>query len=276
MDVRLVTEENVFAACDSLVASGRKPSYRSIIEELGGGSPNDIKPFFTAWKARSEAVAADMREREPEPPALPRLQEEAPALVPVLETLAASLLKAMAASVEAVKGEYEGKIATVQEGAEARLFQIRHEAEQALKVVREEAAAEIAALHDSEAVLIEERDDMALRVVELEAARDSLIAKVDELTEANARLTQELALEGESLTGLGHQLAAAERAAKDLRVEQKAQKEVAIRLESEKASLLALVDGLRGDMSKERERNDALHARVEELVAALAAAKAAA
>lgn len=273
MDVRLVTEESVHAACDSIVAAGRKPSYRSIIEELGGGSPNDIKSHFASWKARNE-TAADMA--EPEPPALPRLQEEMPALLPVLESLAASLMKTMSASAEAVKAEYEEKLRTVQEGAEARLFQVRYEGEQAVRSVGAEAAAEIAALHESEAVLIEERDDLALRVGELEAARDSLIAKVDGLTEANARLTQELALEGESLTSLGHQLAAAEQAAKGLKVELKAQKEVAIRLESEKASLLALVDGLRGDMSRERERNDALHTRVEELVAALAAAKAAA
>ncbi len=274
MDVRLVTEENVFAACDSLVASGRKPSYRSIIEELGGGSPNDIKPFFTAWKLRNQAATAEMA--EPEPPALPRLQEEAPALVPVIETLAASLLRTMAASTEAMKAEYEGKIATVQEGVEARLFQVRHEADETVRSIREEAAVEVAALHESEAVLIEERDTLDARVRELEAARDALSTEVADLKEANARLVQEQALERESLTGLGHQLATAERAAKDLRVELKAHKEVAIRLESEKASLLALVDGLRGDMSKERERNDALHTRVEELVAALAAAKAAA
>lgn len=40
--------------------------------------------------------------------------------------------------------------------------------------------------------------------------------------------------------------------------------------------MLALVDGLRSDVARERERNDALHARVEELVAELARARAAA
>jgi|GEM_PF-2167277 len=273
MDVRLVTEENVFAACDSLVAIGRKPSYRSIIEELGGGSPNDIKPFFTAWKLRNESVA-DMA--EPEPPALPRLQEEAPTLVPVIETLAASLLRTMAASTEAMKAEYEGKIATVQEGVEARLFQVRHEAEQAIKAAREEAAAEVAALHEAEAVLIDERDGLAVRVGELELERGGLEADLKAERENVARLESELANERGVSTGLGQQLAAAERAVKDLAAELKTQKELAIRLESEKATMLALVDGLRGDMVRERERNEALHARVEELVAELARARSAA
>lgn len=274
MDVRLVTEESVHAACGSIVASGRKPSYRSIIDELGGGSPNDIKAHFASWKVRNEVAAADMA--EPEPPALPRLQEEAPTLVPVLETLAASLMKAMAASADAMKAEYEEKLRTVQEGAEARLFQVRHEAEQAIKAVREEAAAEVAALHEAEAALIEERDGLAVRVEDLALSREAITHAVGELKDANAKLSQALTLEREASTGLGHQLAAAERAAKDLEVELKAQKELAIRLESEKATLLALVDGLRGDAAKERERNDALHARVEELVAELARARSAA
>jgi len=274
MEIRLVTQESVHAACDSIVASGRKPSYRSIIDELGGGSPNDIKAHFASWKVRNEAASADVA--EPEPPALPRLQDEAPALVSVLETLAASLLRTMAASADAMTAEYEEKLRTVQEGAEARLFQVRHEAEQAVRSVREEAAAEIAVLHDSEAALIVERDDLALRVGELESARDTLIANVDGLREANARLAQEQTLEREALTGLGHQLAAAERTAKDLAAELKAEREKAARLDAEKATLLTLVDGLRADMVKERERNDALHVRLEGLVADLARAKAAA
>ena len=274
MDVRLVTEESVFAACDTLVAGGKKPSYRSIIETLGGGSPNDIKPHFLAWKARNETAAAEMA--EPEPPALPRLQEEAPALVSVIETLAASLLRTMAASTEAMKAEYEGKIATVQEGVEARLFQVRHEADETVRSIREEAAVEVAALHESEAVLIEERDTLDARVRELEAARDGLSVEVADLKEANARLAQEQTLERDVLTGLGHQLAAAERAAKSLEAELEDERGKVARLDAEKTTLLALVDGLRADMAKERDRNDALHGRVEELVAELARARAAA
>lgn len=273
MDIRLVTEESVHAACDSIVAAGRKPSYRSIIEELGGGSPNDIKSHFASWKARNEA-AAEMS--EPEPPALPRLQEEAPALVPVLESLSASLLRVMSASAEAMRAEYEGKVATVQEGAETRLFQIRHESEQALKAAREEAAAEVAALHEAEATLIDERDGLAVRVGELEQERGVQEADLTAEREKVVRLESELARERALSTDFAQQVAASERATKDLASELKTEREKAGRLESEKATMLALVDGLRSDVVRERERNDALHARVEELVAELARARAAA
>lgn len=54
----LVTYEAVAAACEAIAVSGNRPSVRSIIAHLGGGSPNSVLDYQRQWKAGRPVVKA--------------------------------------------------------------------------------------------------------------------------------------------------------------------------------------------------------------------------
>lgn len=258
---RLVTEESVGAACDTLVAQDKKPSFRSIIEVLGGGSPNDIQPFFSAWKAkRSEG---DSVAPIPEPPALPRIAGELPEIAALLEPLAGGLLKAVGGMLEQQRVEYEGKLTTVQEGAESRVAQAKFDAETEIRRVKAELAAEAEEWQVAEASILEERLTLLDKVAELEAANAALVTAADEAISKTTEVEESLSLARRSLDYTALERDEARRKAAT-------EQEKVARLEAEKASLLGLIDSLRAEVVTERERTDRLHQRIETLVRRLA------
>lgn len=258
---RLVTEESVVAACDTLVAQGKKPSFRGIIEVLGGGSPNDIQPHFAAWKAKqAEAASAAPI---PEPPALPRIAEELPEVAALLEPLASGLLKAVGGMLERQRIEFEGRITTIQEGAASRVAQAKYEAEVEIRRAKAELAAEAEEWQSAEALILEERLSLLDKVSELEAANAALVAATDEAT---SRATE--AEEGRAMSRRSYDHCVIER--DEARRNAATEQEKVARLEAEKASLLGLIDSLRSEVMAERERTDRLHQRIETLVERLA------
>ena len=258
---RLVTEESIAAACDSLLAMGKRPSFRSIIEVLGGGSPNDIGPFFNIWKARRSE--GDSVAPIPEPPALPRIAEEMPELAALFEPLASGLIKAVSGMLERQRTEFEGRIATIQEGAESRVSQTKYEAETEVRRIRAELAAEAEEWQVAEASILEERLSLLDRVVELEAANAALVTAADEATGRATEAEESFSLARQSLD-----YTALER--DEARRKVAAETEKVTRLEAEKASLLGLIESLRVEVVAERERTDRLHQRIETLVRRLA------
>ncbi len=48
---KLITPESVAAAAQCIVDRGGRVSVRSVIDELGGGSPNAVSPLINEWKA---------------------------------------------------------------------------------------------------------------------------------------------------------------------------------------------------------------------------------
>lgn len=261
---RLVTEESIGAACNTLVAQGKRPSFRSIIEALGGGSPNDIQPHFAAWKARQ--VEAASIAPVPEPPALPRIGEELPEVAALLEPLAGGLIKAVGGMLDRPRVEYEGKLATVQEGAEARVLQAKYDAEAEIRRVKAELAAEAEEWQVAEASILEERLSLLDRVDELQAANAALVAATDE---TNRKATE--AEESLSLARRSYDYCVIER--DEARRKAAAETEKVARLEADKASLLGLIESLRTEVITERERTDRLHQRIEVLVDRLARVK---
>jgi len=258
---RLVTAESVGAACDTLVAQGKRPSFRSIMETIGGGSPNDIQPHFAAWKAKqAEAVSTTA---VPEPPALPRIAEEMPELAALLEPLAGGLLKAVGGMLERQRVEYEGKLTTVQEGAESRVAQAKYDAETEIRRVKAELTAESEEWQIAEASILEERLSLLDRGAELEAANAALITTADEATSRAAKAEESLSLARRSLDYTALERDEARRKAA-------AEQEKVARLEAEKASLLGLIDSLRSEVVTERDRTERLHQRIEVLVGKLA------
>lgn len=258
---RLVTDESVAAACEALVAQGRRPSFRSIIEVLGGGSPNDIQPHFAAWKAKQAEAA--VTSPIPEPPALPRIADEMPELAALLEPLASGLIKTVGWMLERQRAEYEGRLVTVQEGAESRVVQAKYDAEIEIRRAKAELAAEAEEWQTAEASILEERLTLLDKVSELEAANAALVAVADEAT---AKAIE--AEEGRAMSRRSYDFCVIER--DEARRKAATEQEKVARLEAEKASLLGLIDSLRTEVVSERERTDRLHQRIEVLVGKLA------
>lgn len=258
---RLVTSESVAAACDALVAQGRKPSFRGIIEVLGGGSPNDIQPHFTAWKSSQREASAPVP--APEPPALPRIGDELPEVAAVLEPLAAGLLKAVGGLLERQRADYEGRLVTVQEGAESRVLQARLDAAAEVRKAKAEHAAEAEQWQSDEAAILEERQELTDKLAELEADNAALVSAVDE---ANARLEAANAALVSAVEEANVRVVEAEESRRKLAAET----EKVTRLEAERASLLELVESLRAEVGSERDRTERLHRRIEGLVDRLA------
>ena len=61
----LVNFEAVAAAAEAISKEGGKPSVRSVIAHLGGGSPNTVLPLLNEWKAGRVAVRSTDIELDP-------------------------------------------------------------------------------------------------------------------------------------------------------------------------------------------------------------------
>ncbi len=61
----LVNFEAVAAAAEAISKEGGKPSVRSVIAHLGGGSPNTVLPMLNEWKAGRVAVRSTDFELDP-------------------------------------------------------------------------------------------------------------------------------------------------------------------------------------------------------------------
>ena len=61
----LVNFEAVAAAAEAISKEGGRPSVRSVIARLGGGSPNTVLPMLNEWKAGRVAVRSTDIELDP-------------------------------------------------------------------------------------------------------------------------------------------------------------------------------------------------------------------
>lgn len=133
-----ITKEQVAAACNTLVAQGKKPTIRSVREQLGDtGSPNTIHRFLTAWQDAQPVTAAT-----------------SPAL--------------SVGVVNAIASEMAGVVGQVRAELEARL-QDELTAAAELAKAGEALEAERDGLLEQVATLTTERDTHAGRAAQLEA-----------------------------------------------------------------------------------------------------------
>ncbi|OYW96389.1 MAG: capsule polysaccharide export protein [Pseudomonadales bacterium 32-61-5] len=91
----LVNFEAVAAAAESITKNGGKPSVRSVIAELGGGSPNAILPLLNEWKSGRPALRASDLELDP------RLAQVVAEMVQKASEQAAKTAEEKAADVQA-------------------------------------------------------------------------------------------------------------------------------------------------------------------------------
>ena len=91
----LVNFEAVAAAAEAISKEGGKPSVRSVIAQLGGGSPNTVLPMLNEWKAGRVAVRSTDIELDP------RIGQIIGELVKSASEQAAKAAEARAADVQA-------------------------------------------------------------------------------------------------------------------------------------------------------------------------------
>ena len=58
MTARLVTKEIVFAAANKLLAEGKRPSQRAVLNEIGFGSMTTVSPLLREWRNNALDIAA--------------------------------------------------------------------------------------------------------------------------------------------------------------------------------------------------------------------------
>lgn len=164
-----VAREQVFAAAESLVARGEKPTSRAVREELGTGSMSTVLGHLRAWQARRD-----------EPPA-PRA-ELPPAMLNMLSEFVGREIAKARAEIEEALGEARTSIGDLLREAQAR--------DEAL----DEAGAEIAALRDErerlEGRIVAREEDVARLTTE----RDKALREAEEARTETAKAC--LRLEG--------------------------------------------------------------------------------
>lgn len=194
----LVTFESVAAAAESLTAGGQRPSVRSIIAVLGGGSPNAVLPQLQAWKAARPSVKADEVTIDPRISAIMAEQITATVLNATRAAEArASDLEADAEAVAEAGRQAEARVEeltneltrvkTENQQLTGRLDALTHEIEQ----LKKESAAAIA---ESRADAQREREAAELArqaLARAELRLESMPALETQLTELRAQLETE-------------------------------------------------------------------------------------
>lgn len=156
-----ITREEVMETADALVAEGLKPSHKLIRDRIGG-SYTTITPYLTEWRAArgSEAVGS-----------VPEMPER------VVSACRAVWGAAWAAAQEALRSEREG-LAAVREDLDRE---------------RAELTQEIADLEARLEAAWSEREALADKVREAEAAREMARAEAVNLRMDNVRLEERAA-----------------------------------------------------------------------------------
>jgi chromosome segregation ATPase len=212
-----ITKEQVVAACETLQAQGKKPTIRSVREQLGDtGSPNTIHRYLTAWQNDQPITAA-----------------VAPALsAGVVNAIAAE----MARAVDEVRGTLQAQLLD-QQTAAGELAK----AGEVLEAERDE-------LQEQVAMLATERDTHAGRVAQLESDVIEAGRVVDQVrAELGQRIEQEqqateaarVELAKAQLRAEANATAVAEQRAEIERLRAELARETAARVQAEQAAAVA-------------------------------------
>ena len=226
----IVSYETVAAAAESLAKQDKRQSVRSVIAELGGGSPNAVLPLLNQWKAGRPTVAATEIQIDPR----------------IIQLVGEQIVKAAAEA----RSEIELRLAEVEADAKS-LADAGLQAEEGLKSANSQIqlltektqtqAGQVEQLKsDIESVKIEAAEQIATIQA---AARDSITKSAEAAARETAeRLAAHVALGKaelrlEALPALTDEI-------KQLRLALDAERQAKSAAESEKASALAKADGL--------------------------------
>ena len=186
----LVTYEAVAAACEAITVSGNRPSVRSIIAHLGGGSPNAVLDYQRQWKAGRPVVKASDIQIDPRIGQI--IAEQISAAVATSRAdIEGQLLEAEqdAEIVSKAGKEAEGLVTTLESELELAKAQIQSQAGQIdhLKIAAEQVKADAA----EQVKNAEARSAAAVTKAEEEALRERTAAEVTRIALAKSELRLE-------------------------------------------------------------------------------------
>nr|WP_176705087.1 DNA-binding protein [Pseudomonas sp.]QBM91819.1 capsule polysaccharide export protein [Pseudomonas sp.] len=162
----LVTFESVAAAAEAISREGGKPSVRSVIAQLGGGSPNAVLPLLNEWKSGRVAVRSADIELDP------RIGQIVAELVTRASDQAAKSAEERAADVQADAET----VAEAGREAELRAEALEGQLEKAIQTITlKERALE---------------DAQAAAAIEAKNAQDKATALQNQLSEERSRADQ--------------------------------------------------------------------------------------
>jgi DNA repair exonuclease SbcCD ATPase subunit len=183
----LVNFESVAKAAQGLVDEGRKPSVRSVMEVLGGGSPNAVLPILNDWKSGRLSVRSSEVEIDP------RLVQVVTEMIYRSSEQAAKAAEERAADTQA-DAEAVAEAARESEALSAKLIEDLAQANSVIsKKERDLEVAQSNAAHDADAAK-EKIQTLDQKLMD-ERGRADTTAKA--LARAEVRLEQVPALESE-------------------------------------------------------------------------------
>lgn len=189
---RGITEAQVHAAADALVAAGERPTVERIRAHLGSGSPNTVTRLLDTWWAGLGPRLAALAPRV----ALP----EAPDVVQRLagELWAQAVVAAREQAEAALAGEREAL-----EQARAALAEAQAEGIAGVAAARQarEAADQARTLAEARLAGAQRRaDQLEAQLGDITLQRDGLAQRLETLDRERARLTEQLRAEREAAT----------------------------------------------------------------------------
>lgn len=149
----IVTYENVVAAAEALVADGQKPSVRSVIKQLGGGSPNAVLKLLNEYKAGRPVIRSSDIELDP--------------------SIIAAMVRQMRTVAETATADAEERLSSLNDDLSTLA-----ESNQSLEQRVEQLANELTAAHQQIEQLTSQQHDQQLKFA---ADLDALKAKSAEL-----------------------------------------------------------------------------------------------
>ena len=150
----IVTYENVVAAAEALVADGQKPSVRSVIKQLGGGSPNAVLKLLNEYKAGRPVIRSSDIELDP--------------------SIIAAMVRQMRTVAETATADAEERLSSLSDDLATMV-----ESNQSLEQRVEQLSAELAASTTTIEQLTSQQHDSDLRH---QSEIDTLKSKIVELT----------------------------------------------------------------------------------------------
>jgi chromosome segregation ATPase len=273
----MATQDEVFAACERLVARGARPTVDRVREELGGGSLNALTPMVRAWREAQQAPGANLPPAGPaEPITLPTAVQRA---VDALSAAVTGLVPAFGVAIAEV-AETERRRSRLE--VDAAATRAAAEVEEARQIAADERAltdavrAEATGLETALAAKDLEIERLAALGAEQTAEVERLTALLErertDRTEAEARVAELT----DRLQAARSDTAAAQAAARSAEGEAQRQRDLAAVLSGKLETAQTTIAGLQTELAvvrqaAEGERQRAERAEAERSKAELAA-----
>jgi hypothetical protein len=183
-----LTEAQIHAAADQLVAAGKSPTLAAVRAAIGGGSFTTISEVLKRWRASRQTPATSS---EPAPPPVLQAAEGLAATVwqRALET-AQGRLEAEREALASERQELEASRAEAAELADQLAAEVETQRGE-MERLRAEVERQAAALASAEAVAVEQRAgaaELRIRLEERTAERDRLLREKKEGEDARREL----------------------------------------------------------------------------------------